>query len=129
MRWTSPLSASSSYQMRCVTPSTLARLEENFRTARAAFGALVHRGASIQSDDVMTILFDRHRDPAGPAAELEDRPTRSAREAAEPLDVRSSLERRGIEVVERREARGLGRVAFGALPVTRLGHRAPPSCV
>src|SRR5207248_9424796 len=65
----------------------------DIRPARAVLGALEHRGAAIQSDDVMAILCDRHRDPAGPAAELEDRLTRSAREYAEPLDVQSYLER------------------------------------
>jgi hypothetical protein len=77
----------------------------------------------------MAILRDRNRDPACPAAELEDRAASPAREAAEPLDVRSSFEWRDVEVVERREARGLGRIAFGALPVTRRGRRAPPSRV
>ena len=74
----------------------------------------------------MAILCDRNGDPAGAAAQLEDRAARATREAAEPLDVRSSFERRVIEVVERREARGLGGIALGALPVTRRGRRAPP---
>jgi hypothetical protein len=75
----------------------------------------------------MAVLRDRNGDTAGPAAKLEDRPARATREAAEPLDVRPSLERRVIEVVERREALRFGGIAFGALPVTRLDRRAPPS--
>jgi len=78
---------------------------------------------------VLAVLSDRNRDPARPAAELEDRAAGPAREAAEPLDVRSSFERRGVEVVERREARRLGRVAFGTLPVTQPARREPPSPV
>jgi hypothetical protein len=77
----------------------------------------------------MAVLSDRNRDPAGPAAELEDRAAGPAREAAEPLDVRSSFEWRGVEVIERREARRLGRVTFGALPITQPARREPPSRV
>jgi hypothetical protein len=55
----------------------------------------------------MAVLSDRNRDPARPAAELEDRAAGPAREATEPLDVWSSFEWRGVEVVEGREARGL----------------------
>src|SRR5206468_9612088 len=69
----------------------------------------------------MAVLSDRNRDPAGPAAELEDRPAGATCQAAEPLDVRSSFEWRGVEVVERREAGGLGLIALSALPVTRRG--------
>ena len=78
---------------------------------------------------MVTVLRDRNGDPTGPAAELEDRPAGATREAAEPLDVGPALERRKFQVVERRQARGLRRVAFGALPVTRRGRRAPPSPV
>jgi hypothetical protein len=56
---------------------------------------------------VVTVLRDRNGDAAGAAAELEDRPARAARETAEPLDVGSALERRGIQVVKGRQARGL----------------------
>jgi hypothetical protein len=75
----------------------------------------------------MAVLSDRDRDPARAAAELEDRPAGAASETAEPLDVGPSFKRRAIEVVERREARRFGGIAFGALPVTRLDRRAPPS--
>jgi hypothetical protein len=75
----------------------------------------------------MAVLSDRDRDPTRTAAELEDRAAGAARQTAEPLDVRPSFDRRDVEVVQRREARGPGRIAFGALPVTRLGRRAPPS--
>jgi len=101
----------------------------DIRSARAPLGALEHRTGAVQSDNVMAVLGDRNRDPARPAAELQDRAAGPAREAAEPLDVRSSFEWRAVEVVERREARGLGRIPFGALPVTRAGRRAPPSRV
>lgn len=75
----------------------------------------------------MAVLRDRNGDPAGAAPKLEDRPAGATREAAEPLDVRPTLERRVIEVVQRREALGFGGLALGALPVTRLGRCAPPS--
>jgi hypothetical protein len=75
----------------------------------------------------MAVLRDRNGDTAGPAAKLEDRPARATREATEPLDVGPSLERRVIEVVERREARRLGGIALSAVPVTGLDRRAPPS--
>jgi hypothetical protein len=77
----------------------------------------------------MTLLSDRHGDPAGPTAKLKDRPAGAPREAAEPLDVGSSLERGVIEVVQRGQAGGLGGLAFGALPVTRCGRGEPPSRV
>jgi hypothetical protein len=77
----------------------------------------------------MTVLGDRNRDPARTAAELEDGPARPACEAGEPLDVRAALERGVIEVVERRQACGIGRVPRGAVPVTRRGRRVPPSRV
>jgi hypothetical protein len=77
----------------------------------------------------MAVLSDRDGDPTRTAAELEDRAAGAAREAGEPLDIRTALERRGVEVVERREAFGLGRIALGSLPVTRRGRSAPPSRV
>ena len=75
----------------------------------------------------MAVLSDRYRDPARTAAELEDRAAGATSETAEPLDVRPSFKRRAVEVVERREALRFGGIAFGALPVTRLDRRAPPS--
>jgi hypothetical protein len=50
---------------------------------------------------MVTVLRDRNGDPAGPAAEVEDRAAGAPREAAEPLDVRPALERRSVEVIER----------------------------
>src|SRR5207253_10910891 len=52
-------------------------------SARAAFGPLEHRGGAIEADDVVALLRDRHRDPTGAAAELEDRAAGSPRESAE----------------------------------------------
>jgi len=52
----------------------------------------------------VAVLRDRHGDASGTAAKLEDRSAGSTCEAAEPLDVRPSFERRVIEVVQRREA-------------------------
>ena len=75
----------------------------------------------------MSVLSDRDRDPSGTASELEDRPTRPAREAAEPLDVGAALERGVVEVVERGEARGLGGITLGTLPITQTGRCGPPS--
>jgi len=70
----------------------------------ASFGPLEHRGGTIEADDVVALLRDRHRDTAGAAAELEDRAPRPARESAEPLDVGAALERGDPEIVESREA-------------------------
>jgi hypothetical protein len=81
----------------------------------------------VQPDDLMAVLRDRYRDAACAAAELEDRSAGTAREAFEPLDVRPALERRVIQVVKRREACGLRRIALGALPITRLCRCGPPS--
>ncbi|HYU81587.1 MAG TPA: hypothetical protein VFA31_02495 [Candidatus Polarisedimenticolia bacterium] len=75
----------------------------------------------------MPVLRDRDGDPARAAAELEDRPAGATRKAAEPLDVWPALERGVIEVVQRREARGLARVALGTLPITKTCRREPPS--
>jgi hypothetical protein len=74
----------------------------------------------------MTVLRQRHGDPAGPAAELEDRPAGPARESTEPFDIVGALERPVVEVVQRGEPRGLVGVALDALPVTRRGRREPP---
>src|SRR5439155_8174948 len=93
----------------------------------ASFGPPEHSGGTIEADDVVALLRDRHRDTAGAAAELEDRASRPARESAEPLDVGPALERGDPEIVESREACCLRRVALGAEPVTRFGRREPPS--
>ena len=77
----------------------------------------------------MALLRDRYRNSAGAAAELENRSTRPTGKTTEPFDVGSAFERRVVEVVQGREARGLGRVTLGALPVTRRGRYAPPSRV
>src|SRR5439155_16769880 len=89
-----------------------------------------HRGGDIQTDDVVTVLSDRDRDPSGAAAQLEGRRAGPPGQPAESLDVRAALEWRHTEVVQRREPRGLCGFALGAQPVTRLGRHdqspAPP---
>src|SRR5207253_3820283 len=72
----------------------------NIRSPCAPLGALEHSGRAIEANDVMAFLSDWHRDPAGPTAELEDRPAGAPRESAEPLDVGPTLERRDREVVQ-----------------------------
>src|SRR5439155_8750461 len=52
------------------------------RATRATFGTFEHRRGPVESNDVMTILRERHGDATGAAAELEDRPPRPPVEPA-----------------------------------------------
>src|SRR5207237_10718870 len=93
----------------------------------AALRPLQHRRGVIATHDVMAVLRARHRDAAGAAAELQDRPARTACETGEPLHVRAGFDRPGGEVVQGGEARSLAGVAFHPLPVTTDGRCVPPS--
>jgi hypothetical protein len=47
----------------------------------------------------MAVLRDRDSDAPGSATQFEDGPAGAARQRTEPLDVRTALERRDVEVV------------------------------
>ena len=103
------------------------RLDEAYRDARTAgvgLGALQHRGRSVDADDLVTILRDRHRDAARSDAELEHRAAGHLRETAVPID--AGILEPSVQVVERGETLVLGGRSRPAVPVNDVGHRTPP---